>query len=146
MNQATITALLPYLLSVATPHVGAVLNDPRPNRRWLRLLVAAFLVLGGAAIEQAQAGVWSWEGYLRSVGIIFVGSQSVFRLLRDAYLGKLERLTGPGLGAILDLGKSKTGSDGEAATRLRELKTLLDAGVLSQDEYDAKRAEIVGAL
>ena len=35
---------------------------------------------------------------------------------------------------------------GDAAERLRKLKSALDAGLITQAEYDAKRAEILGGL
>jgi putative oligomerization/nucleic acid binding protein len=37
-----------------------------------------------------------------------------------------------------------TGSD--PAVRLRKLQELLDAGLLTQDEYETKRAEIINAI
>lgn len=145
MNPQDLQAILPILLSIATPHVGAILNDPRPNRRWLRVVIALVLVLLGAAIELWQSGAWSWVTYLRNVALLFIGSQTVFRLLRDAYLGKLERATGNGLGALLDLGK-RSGGGGDADVRLRNLKGLLDEGLMTQDEYDQKRSKILGEV
>lgn len=144
MTPELFQTLLPGLLSVATPHVAAVLNDPRPNRRWLRLLVSLLLVLGGAALEIVQSGAWNLETYLRNVGVLFIGSQMVFRFLRDAYLGKLETVTGNGLGALLDLGKSGRSEVSHADIRLRNLKGLLDEHLITQEEYDSRRSEILG--
>ncbi len=146
MTPQLIQTLLPGLLSVATPHVGAVLNDPRPHRRWLRLLVAILLVLAGAAVELVQSGAWSWETYLRNVGVLFVGSQVVFRVLRDAYLGKLEALTGNGLGALLDLGRSARPEVSHADIRLRNLKGLLDEHLITKEEFDERRSAILGEV
>ncbi len=52
---------MPYILSLVTPHLAALLNDSRPERRWLRLLIALLLVLAGAAVEMWQSGQWSTE-------------------------------------------------------------------------------------
>jgi len=144
MNPQLLQTLLPGLLSVVAPHVGAILNDPRPHRRWLRLLVSLLLVLAGAALELIQSGAWNWETYLRNVGVLFVGSQVVFRVLRDAYLGKLETVTGNGLGALLDLGKSGRSEVSNADIRLRNLKGLLDEHLITREEYDERRSEILG--
>jgi hypothetical protein len=144
MTPELFQTLLPGILSIATPHVAAVLNDPRPNRRWLRLLVSLLLVLGGAALEIVQSGAWNLETYLRNVGVLFIGSQMVFRFLRDAYLGKLETVTGNGLGALLDLGKSGRSEVSHADIRLRNLKGLLDEHLITQEEYDSRRSEILG--
>lgn len=144
MTPQLFQTLLPGMLSIAAPHVGAVLNDPRPHRRWLRLLVALVLVLAGAALELIQSGAWNWETYLRNVGVLFVGSQVVFRVLRDAYLGRLEAITGNGLGALLDLGRGSEEHQPDA--RLRNLKGLLDAELISQAEYDQRRSAILGKL
>lgn len=139
-----LTQLTPLLLSVAVPHLAAVLNDPRPERRWLRVVIALVLVLAGAAIELIQSGQWSTETYLRAVGVLFVGSQGVFRLLRDTYLGKLEQSTGNGVGALLDLGKGAIGGGGGSIRqRLQELSELLQADAITQAEYDARRAAIL---
>lgn len=146
MNPQLFQTLLPGLLSVAAPHVGAILNDPRPHRRWLRLLVSLLLVLGGAALELMQSGAWNLETYLRNVGVLFIGSQMVFRFLRDAYLGKLEAVTGNGLGALLDLGKSGRSEVSQVDIRLRNLKGLLDEHLITQEEYDARRSEILGGI
>lgn len=148
MNPETLNFILPGLLSVATPHVGAILNDPREDRRWLRVVVSLALVLFGAALELWQSGVWSWETYLRNVGVLFIGSQAVFRTLRDAYLGKLEDATGNGLGALLDLGKRRSGGSwgGDVDQRLRNLKGLLDEGLITQDAFDARRDAILGEV
>jgi hypothetical protein len=106
--------------------------------------VALLLVLAGAALELIQSGAWSWETYLRNVGVLFVGSQVVFRVLRDAYLGKLETVTGNGLGSLLDLGKGGHSPASNTDIRLRNLKGLLDEHLISQDEYDERRSEILG--
>lgn len=143
MNPNLSQILLPYLLSVATPHVAAVLNDPRPERRWLRVLIALALVLLGAAIELWQSGQWSLDAYIRAVGILFIGSQGVFRLLRDTYLGKLESSSGNGIGALLDLGKGAISGTGGTKKRLEQLKELLDSDAITESEYNARRAAIL---
>jgi hypothetical protein len=106
--------------------------------------VSLLLVLAGAALELIQSGAWNWETYLRNVGVLFVGSQVVFRVLRDAYLGKLETVTGNGLGALLDLGKSGRSEVSNADIRLRNLKGLLDEHLITREEYDERRSEILG--
>lgn len=138
-----LTQLTPLLLSVAVPHLAAILNDPRPERRWLRVVIALVLVLAGAAIELIQSGQWSTETYLRAVGVLFVGSQGVFRLLRDTYLGKLEQSTGNGVGALLDLGKGAIHSGGDAESRILKLSNLLHKGMITHEEFAARRAAIL---
>jgi hypothetical protein len=39
-----------------------------------------------------------------------------------------------------------TESESDPAVRLRKLKELLDAGLLTQDEYETKRAEIINSI
>ena len=92
MNHQLLQTLLPSLLSMATPHVAAVLNDPRPERRWLRVLIALVLVLVGAALQLWQSGQWSLDAYVRAVGVLFVGSQVAGRLVGAHEGGEVQRV------------------------------------------------------
>lgn len=47
-------------------------------------------------------------------------------------------------GAATPANAPETGSD--PAVRLRKLQELLDAGLLTQDEYEAKRTEIINSI
>ncbi len=57
-------------------------------------------------------------------------------------------LTAPPAGAVPSAASGPAGAraDGETAARLAELKTLLDQGLITQQEYDAKRADLLGRL
>ena len=144
MTPQTITQLLPYLLSLIGPHIAAILNDPRPNRAWLRVLVIVLLILSGAALQLWQSGTWSWIGFLQASAVLLLGTTTTYTLLKNAWLGKLETATGNGLGALLDLGRGATDHPPDA--RLRNLKGLLDAGLISQDEFDQRRSKILGEV
>lgn len=144
MSPQTLSQLLPYVISFVGPHLAAILNDPRPHRAWLRVLVVVGLVLAGAALHLWQSGGWSWMALLHSVAMILVGNTVVYTLLKNAWLGTLTEATGNGIGAILDLGKRH--KDESPDSRLRNLKGLLDAGLISREEYDQRRSAILGEV
>ena len=145
MTLQIIQTLLPELLSFATPHLAAILNDPRPHRAWLRVLIIVLLVLAGAALRVALLPErWSWLAYAHAVAQLLTGSTVVWVLLRNAWLGKLEEATGKGLGAILDIGKG--GAVMDAEDRLRNLNGLKNQGLISEAEYSERRAQILGEV
>ncbi len=89
-----------------------------------------------------------------SAGLSYAQMQQL-AALRDA--AKNEGAAGTGMAMAIGLGMgtgqvsggagtAAGGEDGTAAAKLRRLKALLDQGLISQVEHDAKRAEILAAI
>lgn len=141
---------LQILLPLAIPPVAALLNDPRPQRAWLRVLIVVLLTLGAAAFQMYQAHTpFTLMGYAQTAGVLFVGSQTVHKLFAQA-LGKLERGSGQGLGvlveALLKGGAQTEGGTPAAKTareRLLELQSLADEGLLTEAELIERRKAIL---
>ncbi|WP_395089283.1 hypothetical protein [Armatimonas sp.] len=147
MNQLTL--FLPYILSAVIPPIAAVLNDPAPQRRWLRVLVVIVLTLASATINIIESGeAFTPIAVVRMVATIGTGSQFVHRLFGHA-LGRVEESTGPGLGALVDgllrlrVPKADAGMIGAVdglgkfrATQAR-LDAYLAAGAITKEQYDA---------
>ena len=65
----------------------------------------------------------------------------------ERWLNNLRSDLRPMIVLALNQGKPVAARDaGDPAERLRQLKTLLDRGLITQAEYDAKRAEILKGL
>ncbi|HUQ26651.1 MAG TPA: SHOCT domain-containing protein [Burkholderiales bacterium] len=77
-------------------------------------------------IEKAQVPE-RWMGYLRA---------DLDKSLRDLTPRKERR----------PLAREGAAKDGDPAERLKKLKSLLDGGLITQAEYDAKRSEILNGL
>ncbi|WP_395144839.1 hypothetical protein [Armatimonas sp.] len=146
MNQ--ILPFLPYILSAVIPPIAAILNDPAPRRRWLRVLVVVVLTLASAALNLAQSGEpFTVIAFVKTTAAIGGGSQLVHRLFGHA-LGKVEAATGPGLGALVDgllrfrVPKAESGMVGavDGLGKFTAAKTRLDAylaaGAITKEQYD----------
>ena len=143
-------------LSLAIPFIAAILNDPRPNRTWLRILVVIALTAAAALyqlwIEHKPITLQLWA---QSALSIFFTNQAVQRLLGRA-VGKVEGISGQGLGALVDAllrGKEVTSgglSLDDFDAKKAALSGLVARGVLTQDEADEKlaalKAQFLGAL
>ena len=144
MNQ--LTPFLSYILSAVIPVAASVLNDPAPQRKWLRILVVAGLTLAAAYVQMLQSGApITITLYAQAVAQLATGSQVVHRLFGHV-LGKLETLTGPGLGALVDglLRASASGVGGgteDALGQFRATQARLDAFLvaraITKEQYDA---------
>jgi hypothetical protein len=136
--------LLPYALSFATPHVAAILNDPRPHRAWLRILIVVVLILSGTALQLWASGSWSWVAFVQAAGALMVGTGAVWQLLKDAWLGKMQSAYN-GIGGLIDLGRrGGGGGTSDAEQRIRNLKNLQAAGLITQEKLDEQLDKILG--
>lgn len=138
-------ALVQLGISAIIPPLVALLNDPRPNRAWLRVLVVVLMVAAAAALHlwQKHTAI-TWESWGSEALTLLFGSQVVHRLFKVA-MGKLEDVSGNGLGVLIDgvlKGKATPEDDSLEAdlTRLAELKLK---GYITPAEYDAKRAAVL---
>jgi hypothetical protein len=147
MTPQMLAQLLPLIISAINPHVIALLNDPRPNRAWLRVLTALVVILLGAAFQTLTLGPWSWLAFVQVLGPIFLGSTGVFVLLNNLYLGKLQD-KGFGLGVLFDIAKRLHDESGNVAgvgenaladfqTEKQRLAGFLASSAITQPQYDA---------
>jgi hypothetical protein len=133
-------------LSAAIPTLAALLNDPRPNRWWLRVLIVVALTCGAAALQLYYAKTpITWESWSHEALILAVGSQGVHRLLKVAF-GRIEEASGNGVGTAIDAllrgGKSATPISG-LEEDLGRIERMLNAGLLKPEEYQQMRAAAI---
>jgi hypothetical protein len=132
-------------ISSLIPALVALLNDPRPNRAWLRVLVVIVIVAGSALLHLWQAHTaLTWESWGSEALTLLAGSQLVHRLLKVPF-GKLEEGTGNGLGVLIDgivRGKASA-DDNSLEAKLSRLEDLKLKGYITPTEYDTKRAAVL---
>lgn len=134
--------LIQLAISSVIPPLVAVLNDPRPNRAWLRVLIVVVVVGGAAALHlwQKQSPL-TWQSWGSEALALMLGSQLVHRLLKVA-MGKLEEGSGNGVGVLIDgILRTTSEEDKTLETKLNRLESLKTRGFITAAEYDAKRAE-----
>ena len=132
-------------ISAIIPAIVAVLNDPRPNRAWLRVLVVVAVVAGAAALHLWQAHTpLTWQSWGNETLTLMLGSQLTHRLFKVA-LGKAEVASGNGVGVLIDgivRGKAPA-EDNSLEAKLSRLDDLKTRGYITPAEYDTKRAAVL---
>ena len=131
-------------ISSAIPALVAVLNDPRPNRAWLRVLIVVAVVGGAAALHiwQKQSPL-TWQSWGSEALALMLGSQLVHRLLKVPF-GKLEEGSGNGVGVLIDgILRGTSEEDKTLEATLIRLETLKAKVLITPQEYETMRAQAI---
>ena len=112
------------------------------RRRRLLVLIVAVVVIVGALVLAAAVFWWKPEtGQVKGNTIPLVDASTTGGAVTGAV-----SISSDGAGA----GESDEGSSaslgGDALSRLQELRALLDAGMITEEEHERKRTEIVSQL
>jgi hypothetical protein len=136
--------LVQMAISATIPAIVALLNDPRPNRAWLRVLIVVAVVAGAAVLHILQAQTpLTLKTFGAEMLTLMMGSQLVHRLLKIPF-EKLEEGSGNGIGVLIDgIVRGNNKDDNSPEAKLNKLESLKVRGFINDAEYNKKRSEIL---
>ena len=109
---------------------------------YLFILTIVHAILGTVTyclnVDKGYKGGFMWGFFLGVIGIIVVGC----RPYNPAMLSKMNTPTSPSVAPALNPQKKET-SEEDVIRSLKEYKSLLDSGVITEDEFEKKKSELL---